>query len=185
MTVSDLLERTKTLLIVLVVVVVVGPLVTYILTPSVYYVAEDGALTVHAKGLDESFVLRCPQFNVSVTAMTLTGPYATCKTIIKGDLVYVLPRGLMAAGPVSIEVLCGDESESILVGVKSKDHPIVPLAFIHMARTKLTKKVSVDGEELVIDVVWNGAIDTSKPPLVSVLCNGVKMSQRHTGWGVL
>ena len=185
MTVSDLLDRLKGLLIVSIVGLIAVPLILHIVTPEVFYVKDDGLLTIYAKGLDEPVVLRCPRFRVSTQNVKLTGHYANCKTIVSGQFMYVLMRGLSTVGPVSIEVLPEDRADSIVVSMESKDHPIVPQALLLMGRTKLRKTIVVDDGKLVVDVVWHGAVDTSLPRLQSVECNGEPMAKRISDSGII
>jgi len=184
MPLSDILGFLKALLIVLVSAAVFGPLAIYVLSPQVYYVADAGSIRVYAKGLDEPVVLHCPRFQVSSSDMTLTGHYLGREREVRGQFVNVIPRGLQTVGPVQIEVLGEGPSGSLVVTIESKDHALIPLAFTHMAVTRLRRNIDVKGKSYAIEVEWHGAVDAASPPLVSVRCNGKPASARLTAWGV-
>ena len=97
---------------------------------------------------------------------------------------YVLMRGLQTFGPVSIELVGNDANESVIVAVQSKDHPIVPQAYVQIARSRVRKSVLVKGQALDLLVIWRGAANTSTPAIESVHCDGQPMVQRHSRLGV-
>ncbi len=185
MTARELVDKMKHLFITLVVLIVVIPVGVYLLTPAAYFVEGDGAVTVCLKAIDGPLEIRCPRFQITSTAMTVTDTYSSCKSVVKGEFEYVLPRGLRTVGPVFFHLTCDDEALSAVVTVQSKDHPIVPTAFIHMARSRVQKRVMIENREVLIEVIWDGAADTSVPPLKSVWLDGKPVSERLTRLGVI
>lgn len=80
MVVTELIDRFKRPLRaihMLVVVVVVGPVRLYSVTPSRYYVADDGLITVSIKAREEPVVVHCPDFHEGLEDISLRGHYVS------------------------------------------------------------------------------------------------------------
>lgn len=183
MTLGELFERSRLFLLGSALLLLLVPFGIHLATPAVYYVEEDGLVRVHVKSTGESYELVCPRFQVSSENMTLTGPYAARKTKVTGRFAYVLMRGVRAVGPVTVEVLADDGPESAVITIESRDHPLVPNAFIHDAHTILKRTVPGGGWDLTFEVRWAGSVDSPNPPVESVTCNGQPAPRRLTDLG--
>jgi len=183
MTVGEVIERCRRAVLVGVLLVLLTLLGIHIATPAVYYVEEAGLVRVHVKATGEWYELVCPRFQVSTENMTLSGPYAARKSKVTGKFVYVLMRGVRAVGPVTVEVSTLDGPESAMVTIESRDHPLVPNAFIHDAHSLVKRTVPGGGWDLAFEVRWSGSVDSPNPPLESVTCNGQPVPSRLTDLG--
>ncbi len=186
MTATELIDRFKRALLAIVVLVMVGPVLLYSVTPSLYYVADDGLITVYIKSHEEPVVIHCPDFHVGLEEISLRGHYASSyKTSIQGAFKYILLRGVSTLGPVTFNIDSVDGSETGTVIMQSQDHPIVPQAFVHIGRSHMEKKISVGEETYAVEVVWHGAVNAERPPLKAVQVDGKPMPRRFTAWGVI
>ena len=184
MRVVELLGYFKRVLIVAVGMVILAPLARYLLTPSVYYVKESGAVRVYARALDGPALLQCPRFRLQSTGVTLVDHYASRKMVVKGQFEYVLYRGLRSVGPATIELPGGPDAPSAVVRLESTDHPFVPNAFIHLGSSVVSIAPEVSGAALAVEAKWHGSVEAPNPPLESVLCGGKPVPRRLTGLGV-
>ena len=186
MTAIELMNHAKRGLIGGIVLVLVVPVLLYGLTPSLYYVADEGFITVYAKALDEPVVIHCPDFHVGLEKIQLRGHYATSyKTTIQGAFTYVLMRGVSALGPVTFHIESVDGTETGTVVMETKDHPVVPQAFVHIGRSQMEKAIPSGDDTHVVEVVWHGAVNAESPPLKTVQVDGAPMPRRFTAWGVI
>ncbi len=185
MTLGDAFEQGKNFLIGVLVLVIAVPLFLYVITPSVYYVEEDAQVRLHIKSVGEVHELRCPRFNVGSEQITLSGHYAGRPAVVRGSFEYVLMRGVHTVGPVTFEVAGSGDEAGAVVTLESRDHPIVPRAYIHDARSVVTQTFTRGDRRWEIEVRWAGTVDSPNPPIESVTCNGKPVSRRITNLGAI
>lgn len=184
MRVVELLGYLKRGLIAAVGMVILVPLLLHLFTPSIYYVEEIGAVRVYARALDGPERLHCPRLQLHSTGVKVVDHYADRKMIVKGQFVYVLPRGLRSVGPATIELPGDPDAPSAVVRLESKDHPFVPNAFIHLGNSVVSMARETPGATFALEARWRGSVEAPNPPLEVVLCDGKPVPRRFTGLGV-
>lgn len=185
MTLGDLTGYGKALLVAAMSLALAIPPLAYLLTPAVYYVEGRGLVEVHVKTTRDIIELQCPRFQVTADNMVLSGDYTGRRSVVTGQFVHVLLHGVRAVGQVKVEVAGDAHAAGAVVLIESRNHPVVPNAFIHWADSVVTRTLGPPEAPIAVEVKWYGGVDSPNPPLISVRYNGRPMPKRFTGFGLI